>query len=85
MRNPYPPPMSTPFGVSSFDEDIILNMARPLFGARRDQFLADVSAALATAGELGEGRTFRICREIFAKHFDPPLEVERVGKYSRRG
>jgi hypothetical protein len=87
MLKRFSPPPLRPLAVDPNVYEIVMAAAAPLYGAARDKFVADVADALRSAGEIGPGRTFRVCREIFAKHFDPPLEaVGRCGsKHTRRG
>jgi hypothetical protein len=82
----FSPPPLRPLALDPDAYEIVMAAARPLHGAARDVFIADVAAALRSVGETGPGRTFRVCREIFAKHFSPPL-TESAGrsgsKYAR--
>ena len=46
--------------------------AQPLTPDRRDAYLREIAAALAVAGEIGDGTVARAVRDIQRRHFDAP-------------
>jgi hypothetical protein len=79
MHSRFPPPPVKPMGLTDSDYEIVLAAAAPLERGRREAFLQEVVAALATAGELGPGRVHRVCAQIQRRHFDPPLDRMVIG------
>jgi hypothetical protein len=55
---------------------IVMRMAEPISRDRRSAFLQDVADALGTYPAVGPGLVSRVCREVQARHFDPPLATE---------
>jgi hypothetical protein len=76
---PSPPPPVKPMALTDSDYEIVMAAAAPLERGRREAFLQEVVAALATAGELGPGRVYRVCVQIQRRHFDPPLDRQTIG------
>jgi hypothetical protein len=51
MSARFPPPPVKPMGLTDSDYEVVLAAAAPLERGRREAFLQEVVAALATAGE----------------------------------
>jgi hypothetical protein len=66
----------SPRALSDDEREIVFTAAQPINRARRDAFFAYVAEELGKLAIIGLGNVARVCREVQARHFDPPLATE---------
>jgi hypothetical protein len=74
-----PPLAVKALGLSDYECTIALELASPLQPTARELFLEELASAVQGTNDYGEGRLFRLAREIQARHFIPPSDRVAVG------
>lgn len=74
--------MSKP--LSDSQVEILFSAARPLPPSDHAAFLEDVTNALASCPELGDGVIYRTVRELQRKYWSPPPDRLAVGPTPHR-
>jgi len=59
--------------LSDSQLQMLMDTSRPIAVDRRDAFLHDVAATLATMSSIGDGQLHRILRELQRRHMDYPI------------